>query len=92
MVGDDDRIVDEDSVGAVGLELVVVNHLRPRLAQDGHQGIVLLLGDLQVRPIGVVPLRRIAHSEGLVWPLDQHLAQRLDHALAAVISAHFDGK
>jgi len=50
---------------------------------------MLLLGDLQVRPIVVVPLRGIVHSEGLIRPLDQHLPQRLDHALAAVIAAYF---
>src|SRR5262249_48578557 len=50
--------------------------------------VVLALGRPKVRPAGVVPALWIGDREGRVRALDQHPAEGIDHALAAVGEGH----
>ena len=81
MLGQQRRVVDEDGVGVVGQRRVVVDHLHTRAEQSVDEGIVLFLGQRQVRLVGVVPARRIGRAESRVRPPHKDTLQGGEHGV-----------
>jgi hypothetical protein len=71
VVGDQRRVEHEDRVGAPWLRVVVLDHFGAGPSQYGDKRVVLLPGDRQVGPAGVVPERGVVHREGFVGAAHQ---------------------
>jgi hypothetical protein len=63
VVGYQRWVEHKDCIGAARLRSGVLDHLCTGMLQSGHQVVVLLLGNGEIRPAGVVPQCRVVHSE-----------------------------
>ncbi len=91
-VGDQRRVVGEDGVGVVDQGRVMVDNFDAVAEQRIDKGVVLLLGQWQIRLVGVMPARRVSRAEGRIGPPHQHRLQRREHRLAAVVGHGGEGE